>query len=64
MFGRKRISIDERLLGRVRTWAERAGYSSAEEMITHVLEREIAHLEGAASEDELRKRLKGLGYLS
>jgi hypothetical protein len=33
-------------------------------MITHVLEREIAHLEGAASEDELRKRLKGLGYLS
>ena len=64
MFGRKRISIDDRLLARVRTWADRTGYSSAEELITHVLEREIAHLEGAASEDELRQRLKGLGYLS
>jgi len=64
MFGRTRVSIDDRLLVRVRAWAERTGYSSAEELIAHVLEREIAHLEGAASEDELRQRLKGLGYLS
>ena len=64
MFGRTRISIDDRLLVKVRAWAERSGYSSAEELITHVLEREIAHLDGAASEDELRLRLKGLGYLS
>jgi metal-responsive CopG/Arc/MetJ family transcriptional regulator len=64
MFGRTRIAIDDRLLARLRKWAERSGYSSAEELIAHVLEREVAHLEGAATEDELRARLKGLGYLS
>lgn len=64
MFGRTRISIDQRLLARVRAWADRTGYSSAEELIVHVLERELAQLEGAATEDELRQRLKGLGYLS
>lgn len=64
MFGRTRISIDRKLMERLRAWAERAGYSSADEFITHVLEREVAHLEGAATEDELKQRLKGLGYLS
>lgn len=64
MFGRTRISIDHRLLARARAWAGRSGYSSAEELIEHLLERELSHLEGAASEDELRRRLKGLGYLS
>ena len=43
MFGRTRIAINDQLLVRVRRWAERSGYSSAEELITHVLEREIAH---------------------
>jgi hypothetical protein len=64
MFGRTRIAIDDRLLARLSRWAERSGYSSAEELITHVLEREVANLDGAATEDELRARLKGLGYLS
>ena len=64
MFGRTRISIDSKLIARVLALADRAGYSSAEEFIIHVLEREVAHLEGAASEDELKQRLKGLGYLS
>ena len=63
MFGRNRIALDQALLTRVRRHAERAGYSSAEEFITHVLERELAHLEDAASDEEVRQRLKGLGYL-
>jgi hypothetical protein len=41
-----------------------AGYSSAEEFIVHVLEKEIAKFEGADSEEEIKKRLKGLGYIS
>ena len=64
MFGRSRIRLDKSLLARVRRFAELSGYSSAEEFITHVLEKEIAHLEAAATEEEVRKRLKGLGYLS
>ena len=64
MFGRTRISLDKELLGRVRRYAELAGYSSPEEFVTHLIEKELAHLDQAASEDEIKKRLKGLGYLS
>jgi hypothetical protein len=64
VFGNGRIRLDKALLGKVKRYAELAGYSSTEEFITHVLEKEIAHLEAAATEEEDKKRLKGLGYLS
>jgi hypothetical protein len=64
VFGVSRIRLDKALLGKVKRYAELAGYSSTEEFITHVLETEIAHLEAAATEEEVKKRLKGLGYLS
>ena len=64
MFGSNRITIDKALLIKVKRYAELSGYSSAEEFITHALEKEIAHLEAAATEEEVKKRLKGLGYLS
>ena len=44
--------------------AELAGYSSAEEFITHALEKELALLEDADSEEDIKKRLQGLGYIS
>ena len=64
MFGRNRITLDQDLLTKVRRYAQIAGYSSVEEFITHTLEKQIAHLEAAATEEEIKKRLKGLGYLS
>ena len=64
MFGHSRVTLDKALLEKVRHYAALSGYSSAEEFITHVLEKQIAHLEEAASEEEIRKRLRGLGYLS
>jgi hypothetical protein len=48
----------------VKRYSELAGYSSPEEFITHALEKEIATLEEADSEEEIRKRLQGLGYIS
>ena len=63
MFGSK-IKIDEALLEKATRFASLAGYSSVEEFIHHTLEKEIAKLEGADSEEEIRKRLKGLGYIS
>jgi len=63
MFGSK-IKIDEALLEKATRFASLAGYSSVEEFINHTLEKEIAKLEGADSEAEIRKRLKGLGYIS
>jgi hypothetical protein len=42
-----------------------AGYASPEEFVRHVLEREIARFEEAGdSEDEIKKRMRGLGYIS
>jgi hypothetical protein len=64
MFGRRRITVDKALLVKLERYALLAGYSSVEEFVTHVLEKELAPLEAAASEDEIKKRLKGLGYLS
>jgi hypothetical protein len=32
--------------------------------VKHALEKELALLEGADSEDEIKKRLQGLGYIS
>ena len=63
MFG-DRIKLDKDLLAKVKKYSDIAGYSSPEEFITHALEKELALLEDADSEEEIRKRLKGLGYIS
>jgi len=64
MFGGNRIKLDADLLARVKKFADIAGYSSVEEFVTHALEKELAVLEDADSEDEIRKKLQGLGYIS
>jgi metal-responsive CopG/Arc/MetJ family transcriptional regulator len=64
MFGKVSIKIDKDLLAKVKRYADIAGYSTPEEFITHALEKELAKLEDADSEEEIRKRLKGLGYIS
>ena len=58
-----KIKIDKPLFDRLTQAAEATGYSSAEEFILHVLEKTVADQRGAQSEDEVRKRLQGLGYL-
>ncbi|MFQ5669043.1 MAG: hypothetical protein ACE5HD_00830 [Acidobacteriota bacterium] len=64
MFGHVKVKLDKDLVARSRRYAEMAGYSSAEEFITHALEKELAQLEDADSDEEIKKRLKGLGYIS
>ena len=64
MFGGSRIKLDSDLLARVKKYADIAGYSSVEEFISHALEKELGKLDGAVSEEEIKKRLKGLGYIS
>ena len=63
MFG-NRIKLDKDLHDKVKRYAEIAGYSSASEFVTHALEKELKKLEGADSEEEIKKRLQGLGYIS
>ena len=64
MFGSTKIKLDASLVDRIRKFAEIAGYSSPEEFITHALEKELALLEDAEDEEEIKKRLQGLGYMS
>jgi metal-responsive CopG/Arc/MetJ family transcriptional regulator len=62
--GRAKIKLDKDLMDKVKKYAKMAGYSSPEEFITHCLEKEIAKLEESDSEEEIKKKLKGLGYIS
>jgi len=65
MFGGGKIKLDKDLLEKVKKYAGIAGYASPEEFVQHVIEREIAKFEeGGDSEDEIRKRMQGLGYIS
>lgn len=64
MFGTTKVKLDTELVDRVKRFADLAGYSSPEEFITHALEKELAKLEDADSEEEIKRRLKGLGYIS
>ena len=62
--GKAKVKLDRNLLEKVKKYAEISGYSSAEEFISHCLEKEISQLDGADSEEEVKKKLKGLGYIS
>ncbi len=67
MFG-YRIKLDDELLEKIKKCAAQAGYSSTDEFVIHVLEKEVARLMGPGEEhrdpeEEVRKRLQGLGYI-
>jgi metal-responsive CopG/Arc/MetJ family transcriptional regulator len=63
--GGSKIKLDKDLLEKIQKYAGMAGYSSPEEFVQHVLEREIAKFEeGGVSEEEIKKRMQGLGYIS
>ena len=65
MFGSTtKVKLDKDLVTKVKKYSDIAGYSSPEEFITHALEKELALLEDAGSEEEIKKRLQGLGYIS
>jgi len=63
--GNDKIKLDKDLLAKVRKYAGIAGYATPEEFVQHVLEREIAKFEQSGdTEDEIRRRMQGLGYIS
>jgi hypothetical protein len=59
----EKIKLDKDLMDKIRKFAGLAGYSSPEEFIVHCLEREIASFEESDTEEEIKKKLKGLGYI-
>ena len=63
MFGPK-VKLEKAIYEKVKMYSAIAGYSSVEEFVHHALEKELQQFEGAESEEEIRKKLKGLSYIS
>ncbi len=57
------ITLKPNVWTKVKKCAEAGGYSSPQEFVEHVLEKEIARIDDAESEEEIARKLKGLGYL-
>jgi metal-responsive CopG/Arc/MetJ family transcriptional regulator len=57
------VKLNKNLVQRASRIADHAGYSSVEEFIEHVIEKELSHFEDSDSKEEIVKKLKGLGYL-
>lgn len=64
MFKSSTIKLKKELMERIVEVSTAAGYSSPQEFVEHVLERELKRIgEEAESKEEIVKKLKGLGYL-
>ena len=61
--GKRKIKIDKGLYEQLAEAAERGGYSSTEELIQHVLEREAAGLQEQQDSQQAEQQLRGLGYI-
>ncbi len=55
-----KIKIDSGVLKRAKKAAGDAGYSSVEEFITHIIEKELA---GSEADEKVEDQLRGLGYI-
>lgn len=62
--GKNSVKIPKDLMDKIRKYSEVAGYSGPEEFVIHALEKEIAHLADADSDEDIKNKLKGLGYIS
>jgi len=58
------IKLERDLYDRVKKIADVAGYATVEEFVAHVLEKEMIHFEDVKSDDDIRNKLRGLGYIS
>lgn len=59
----KSLKLNSDLWKRVEQYAVRAGYSSPEEFVQHLIEQALSRLEEAEAGKEVERQLRGLGYL-
>jgi len=57
------VKLSKGLWSRVKECAKAGGYSSPDEFVEHVLEKELASFEQAESDEEIARKMKGLGYI-
>ena len=59
-----KIKIDKELYKKVKHVSEIAGYSSVDEFISHLLEKAVDQAGPEENDEDVLKRLQGLGYIS
>lgn len=64
MFGATKVRLDKDLIARLKKVSDTAGYATVEEFITHILEKELKNFEGSESDEDIKNKLRGLGYIS
>ena len=63
MFKSKKISIDKALYEKLVEVSGCSGYSSVDELITHILEKEVVYQDDQKEQKLAEEQLRGLGYL-
>ncbi len=63
MFSKSKIRLDPDLHRRAAAKAKELGYSSLDEFIAHLLERELKQTAEQAAKEKVLQKMKGLGYL-
>jgi len=60
-----KLKLDSVTIERIRRVSEKGGYSSPEEFILHIIDRELDTLDqdSRESEEEIRRKMEGLGYI-
>ena len=57
------VKLEKSIYTRLKKCAELAGYSSTDEFLVHVLEKEMSKLDDAESDEDIAAKLKFLGYI-
>lgn len=58
-----KVTVDPNLYERARQAAEKAGYSSVDELIATAIENELKRIGEADAESQVADQLRGLGYI-
>lgn len=58
-----KIKIDGALHDRLKAVTDIAGYSSVQEFVIHMIEKELEKIEVSDDEKAVEERLRGLGYI-
>ena len=58
-----KIKVDSNLYDRLKKVTEVAGYSSVEEFVVHMIEKELEQIEVPDDDKAVEERLRGLGYI-
>lgn len=58
-----KIKIESGLYDRLKKVTDIAGYSSIEEFVTHMIEKELEKIESPDDDRAIEERLRGLGYI-